>query len=64
MHAEIIAMAQRAHDEDNLVHLKNLRDRLDALFDKVPTEEVMRLLNDVNNLLTQLRIERARIKHA
>ena len=58
MNQEVMAMAQRAHDEGNIAHLKNIRDSLDYLYEKVPTREVMRLLRDVDKLLCALRRER------
>ena len=58
MHQQIVDMAQRAYDEDNVIHLRAIRDRLDELYEAAPTKDVLRLLREVDDLLSKLRRDR------
>ena len=64
MNEEIVAMATRALDEGNYTHLKTIRDRVDALYDKAPTPAVFALLREDDGLLSQLRRDRAEARRA
>jgi hypothetical protein len=59
---EVIVMAERAYSEGNVTHLKSVRDRLDALYEKAPVKSVWATLRAVDDLLGQLRRERAQAR--
>ena len=64
MNRQILNMAQRAYDEDNMPHLRAIRDRLDALYERAPVPEVLATLRAVDDLLGQLRRDRAAARRA